>query len=383
MKRILILSTADWDRPVWTNKQHLALRLSPHADVTYVNSLGLRRPKLSSRDDRARIIGKLRSVFPLISRDSAQRLDDSFPLKVVDPSVFPLHRISGPIAAFNSRRLRSAVSSWLDSPQQERVLWSFTPVTYGLDEFASLVVYHSVDFLGDFPGVNGQLIHQAETHLATRAHVALGSASPIVDHLRKSGFADVRLWENVADVELFKRHGRNADSRRDAVVFAGNFTGAKVRYDVLESLAQDGLGELHLAGPVGEGGGDTQAFTRLLRFPSVTYHGVLPPTELATLLGASKVGLIPYQLNEYTRGVFPMKVYEYLASGLAVVSTPLPSLRDVAHVSTDSDPRIIVKLVRDGIEQFSDNGVYARQRIADDHSWTSRTAEAIALLDGS
>src|SRR5205814_575142 len=47
---------------------------------------------------------------------------------------------------------------------------------------------------------------------------------------------------------------------------------------------------------------------------------------LAGQLGAARVGLIPYTINPLTTGVSPLKTYEYLASGLAVVSTPLPSI---------------------------------------------------------
>ena len=36
-----------------------------------------------------------------------------------------------------------------------------------------------------------------------------------------------------------------------------------------------------------------------------------------------QVGVLPTLLNEYTRSMFPMKFYEFLAAGLPVVSTPL------------------------------------------------------------
>jgi glycosyltransferase involved in cell wall biosynthesis len=35
------------------------------------------------------------------------------------------------------------------------------------------------------------------------------------------------------------------------------------------------------------------------------------------------VGVLPTLLNDYTRSMFPMKFFEYLAAGLPVVSTPL------------------------------------------------------------
>ena len=44
------------------------------------------------------------------------------------------------------------------------------------------------------------------------------------------------------------------------------------------------------------------------------------------MLRGADVALIPYAINDLTRSVFPMKVFEYLAAGLPVVTTPLPAL---------------------------------------------------------
>ncbi|PLM63747.1 glycosyltransferase family 1 protein, partial [Klebsiella pneumoniae] len=42
-KDIVLLSTADWDNPFWTNKQHVAVELSRLGyKVFYIDSLGLR-----------------------------------------------------------------------------------------------------------------------------------------------------------------------------------------------------------------------------------------------------------------------------------------------------------------------------------------------------
>lgn len=44
-KDIIMLSTADWDNPFWTNKQHGACSLAEHGyRVLYVDSMGIRRP---------------------------------------------------------------------------------------------------------------------------------------------------------------------------------------------------------------------------------------------------------------------------------------------------------------------------------------------------
>ncbi|WP_426719830.1 hypothetical protein [Enterobacter cloacae complex sp. 285F6] len=51
IKDIVVLSTADWDNPFWTNKQHVALELANRGHrVLYIESLGLRRPSVNKKD---------------------------------------------------------------------------------------------------------------------------------------------------------------------------------------------------------------------------------------------------------------------------------------------------------------------------------------------
>lgn len=45
--------------------------------------------------------------------------------------------------------------------------------------------------------------------------------------------------------------------------------------------------------------------------------------------------MIPYRLSEHTASIFPMKVFEYLAAGLRVVTTPLPALATVADLPVE------------------------------------------------
>ena len=42
---IILISTADWDHPLWTNKQHVACSLADMGfRVLYVESLGMANP---------------------------------------------------------------------------------------------------------------------------------------------------------------------------------------------------------------------------------------------------------------------------------------------------------------------------------------------------
>lgn len=62
---------------------------------------------------------------------------------------------------------------------------------------------------------------------------------------------------------------------------------------------------------------------RVAALPNVHRLGYRSYDALPAYLRGMQVGVLPTLLNDYTRSMFPMKFYEYLAAGLPVVSTPL------------------------------------------------------------
>lgn len=369
----LLVSTADWDAPLWTNKQHVALALSRFSQVTYWNSLGLRSPRLNVADV-ARVARRLRNGSR--SGDQRPRPDE---LRVENPRVIPFHT-NPMVAAVNRRLMRRSAREWR-AHTGPRLLWTYNPVTYGLERYADRVVYHCVDFLGQVDGVDEGLIREAEARLARTPGIeAVASSAPIATHLAQVGFERVHYWPNVAQVESFSVEAAPAATRA-GFVFAGNLTPTKVDFRALRSIAETADERLHIAGPSGIDGTTTDGELReLLDHPNVEYHGPLGTARLSELFNTCRVGLIPYVANEYTRGVFPMKVYEYLASGLDVVASGLPSLAGVEGV-TLVDPRDMARAAV-ARPRSSEDGVRENRRLAAKNSWTERGRLIADLVGG-
>lgn len=372
----LVLSTADWDRPLWTNKQYIARELSSLGPVTYVNSLGLRQPELSRSD-----IGRVLKRFGRRGATGPRR--PTFEgVEIISPWVIPWHRRSAPTWGLNRAALHWSVRRWCRDASTPRLLWTFSPVTYGLEEHADLVVYHCVDLLDHFQGVDPIAIRQGEAALALlQTAVPVASSRTIRDHLVDRGFSSVLIWENVADVEMIE--ARSSDSRRlpGHAIFAGNLTLQKVDFALLRRLVEsDPSLILNLAGPLAEGGGEPPDISWFRDHPRVEVHGTLEPEALAELLARCTVGLIPYHRSPYTDGVFPMKVYEYLAAGLAVVSTDLPSLRHAEGVKTCADAEGFIRSARLLGGKPSSSEVSRRMAIARRHSWTARRRQILDLV---
>ncbi|MDV8146986.1 glycosyltransferase [Arthrobacter sp. B10-11] len=370
-----MLGTADWNQPIATNQHYMTGELSKSFDILFIESLGLRRPELSIRDFRrawTRLTGNTNNPAP------SQR-DIPSNVQVVAPLVVPLH--SDPLFHINRKLLlRKEVLEWTRCDTQ-RVFWTYSPVTYGLEELADVAVYHCVDLLGKFPGIDNELVDRHERRLAAAGVQAAASSEVVLEHLVQQGFRDPIYWPNVADAEtIIGATSALQPSRSPSAVFAGNLTSKKIDFQLLRDLMAAGV-DLHLAGPVAQGGGDADALLQELVSMGAEYHGMLNLQSLSELMAGSTVGLIPYELNSYTRGVSPLKVYEYLAAGLRVVSTPVPSVipRD-GHVDVAQSRAHFVEAVRDGLALTTDDIRSERVRLARENSWSGRGNEARELV---
>lgn len=379
--KVLLLGTAEWDQPIATNQHYIARELARTSDVTYVESIGLRRPELRVRDLR-RIVGRARRVLQRsLGRSRLETTgyarERPANLGVLSPFVLPYH--SGPFRLLNRVLLRRQLRDWLtqDGP---RVLWSYTPVTYQLESTATAAVYHCVDLLGTVPGIPRNLIDREEARLATQDVVAVASSPVVRKHLTAQGFERVQEWPNVADVEVIRKAKPQLIAREPrSIVFAGNLSTTKVDFGLLMDLQFRGW-HLHLAGPISEGGGNALSAVKKLISNGATYHGMLSMSELADLYWRCTSGLIPYVLNEYTEGVNPLKTYEYLAAGLPVVSTPVPAVRERPNdVSVAHGAQEFHRALSQGT--ITDEDVRRRAAIASEHSWTGRGEAARRLIE--
>ena len=70
----------------------------------------------------------------------------------------------------------------------------------------------------------------------------------------------------------------------------------------------------------------SELLEKMAALPNVYFLGAKPSTELARYPQHFDVCLMPYRMNDYSKYIFPLKLYEYLAGGRPTVSMPLPAL---------------------------------------------------------
>jgi len=377
---VICFSTADWDAPVWTNKQQLMSRLAERGiRIVYVDSPGHRTP-LPSKQDAARVAQRLRAWRPL-ARPIGTNLWRDSPLLI--PGMGGAMQLNRTL--LQARARRNALLLGMRRP----VIWTYSPIAARVYDSRrhSALVYHCVDDLAAFPGVNGPRFRAEEQLLVQSASICIGSSRHLVEHLHRLGAVEVVYWPNAADSEGFSAAANAAaqtrtQGSRARIGFLGAVQEDKIDLELLQYCA-NALPDCDfvLAGPIGLGLGHSSLRSEVFP-PNVTFPGLVERSAAPAMVATFDVGIIPYRLTPYTRGVFPMKVFEYLAAGVPVVSTALPSLVDgVSEVNIGRTPQEFVLEIRNALETAYDTDRrHARMNYAALHSWVHRTDEAEALL---
>src|SRR5207253_6580127 len=123
---------------------------------------------------------------------------------------------------------------------------------------------------------------------------------------------------------------------------------------------------------------DTGALRAL---PNVRLLGQKPYAALRAYCRAFDVGLIPFRIDELTVKANPLKLREYLAAGLPVVSTDLPEVRKYGNVvRLASDPTAFVREIELSLRERG--GAFGTTRVdaMKAESWEARVEELSGLI---
>ncbi len=382
---ILLVSTADWDNPFWTNKQHVAVELVRQGRrVLYVESCGLRRPSLGRRD--------LRRILRRLARALRPPQEVRPDLWVWSPAVLPWQG-SRSVRRLNRLWLRLGLAlSLRRTGLAPQLLWTYSPLTsefYDLERFAT-VVYHAVDDIAAQPGMPAQAIARAEAELVLRADLVFATSPRLRDRHAAVGARRCVFLPNVADAAHFGSALAPdvvlppdlAALPQPRIGFIGAVSGYKLDFALIRAVALARPAcSFVLIGQVGEGDPWTDV-APLRGVSNLHLLGPRPYADLPAYLAGMQVAILPSVANTYTASMFPMKLFEYLAAGLSIVATPLPALADYAHLMLVAEPTaeaFAAALDRALVGQGPSQDV--RLAAARAHTYAARTREMLARIE--
>jgi glycosyltransferase involved in cell wall biosynthesis len=379
---IVCIGFSDWRTDLLTNQQHLLVRAARDNRILFVESLGLRRPQLASRDVR-RIGRRLRSALhPLREVDG---------LHVLSPLVVPLHS-NELLRATNALLLRQFVTRTVAKLQlRDPLLWSFVPQAEALIDALSpsKILYYIDDDHAAKAGIDADSFLAAESRFARRADAVLASAPELVTRMQALN-PNVHYAPNVADTRLFATalepgpvDPEIAALPAPRIVFVGAIIAAKIDIPLVVELARSRpQWTFAFVGPVGPGDPRTDVHA-LTELPNVRMLGYRPYEQLPTVLRGADAAIVPYLLDGEMRSVFPMKIYEYLAAGRPVISTPLDTLSDTPDVLKAATAQEFAARVQQAIDRDTPAVRAGRSQRAQSHSWESRLEQIADALDAA
>jgi len=133
-----------------------------------------------------------------------------------------------------------------------------------------------------------------------------------------------------------------------------------------------------LAGPAGD---DPNARSLASR-PNVRLPGLVPYERLPDWLRRFDVGLLPHMNNRLTARMNPLKLYNYFACGLPIVSTELADIDTLdGHVRTASDPAGFVQAIEAALRAAPDTKGAVWSATMNRIAWDARVSTMLDALD--
>jgi glycosyltransferase involved in cell wall biosynthesis len=251
------------------------------------------------------------------------------------------------------------------------------------------VLYDVIDAL--HPDVAGQPISDAvwERHraLLRDADAVIASAQELLAQVSAARTRPFALVGNGVDVEHFSApRGARPPAPLEAVVARGQpvvgYFGALARwfdYGLMKRLALERPGlQLVLLGQDYDG---SLAASGLATLPNVTAYGPVPYAELPRHAAWFDVATVPFVHNAITAATSPLKLFEALALGKAVVTTDLRECRQVRGARVARGAEEFLAAIDAAVGQCADPAVAQAARAeAHAHRWEEKAFVIAELL---
>jgi glycosyltransferase involved in cell wall biosynthesis len=368
--RIVALAANPWDGQ-WMNRQQLLSRLAGRHTILYSN--GPFRTWDRGKDEFRRA-----PLFGSFERRGAVVLDRRGRLPLRVPRLGWLDERAMQLAARRWRKQLSPAAgplvAYLFHP-------TFTPLLRALRP--DNVVYHAYDLFRMTP--NWSSAEEAnESRLLAAADLVVASSREIAADLQRRSGKHVEFLPNGVDYDLFAGAGQHPEPAELAAIprprigYTGKIS-VKFDFDLLLELSQRRTDwRFVIVGPNDAlPAADAEKMATLRARANVHFFGFRPADQIARFTAALDVGLMCYRLgNLWTQAIYPLKMHEYLACGLPVVSAPVPAVHEFGDVVRMAQtPAQWHDAIDAALQDRGGAAVSRRQEVARANSWNDRVLQ--------
>lgn len=297
--------------------------------------------------------------------------------------------------SFNNWILKKAVERVIRDFKVERYIYfnSFHPVllptipaSVSVQPLAN--IYQSLDEISQEPYIARHGI-AAEALAVKACDLAIGTSTQLCARHQQDSGREVHLLANAADYDTFERahmsdFPRPADLQKftkPIIIYTGHYSDLRLNHQLVKAITQkfDAYEIVFVGTYVKE---DLEKYGLNL-IANLHFLGAKLIEELPAYLCHAKAAIIPYACNELTKGIYPLKINEYLAAGIPTVSTnfsnDISSFKEVIYLA-DTDEQF-VDLLELALKENPAIKLEQRMRHAYENSWRARVEKLESLIE--
>lgn len=366
-----VVFAEDWGRHP-SSTQHIFKVLAEQYDITWFNSVGMRKPKFNLNDVK-RVFGKLKLMLLNNTKKSVEKL----PVDTRNPLILPWHDRNW-ARQFNKYQIAKEIDL---SSAEPIVYWISVPTAINMIQLRpqDTLIYYCGDDFTNLAGVDPELIKESELRLIHQAHNIFVVSKVLLDKMPKH---KTQMLEHGVDYALFsetKKRNSQLNQLDNIVGFYGSLS-EWLDVELLIKLAK-ARPHYHLV-LIGKAHIDISA---LVTLPNVTYIEQMAHHQLASFSQHWQVSLLPFLFNGQIKACNPLKLKEYLAAGKPVVSSYFPAVeryKDAVLIARDHNGFIarVDHAMVISKNPFLDWRTYSRQ-LVEKHSWQQKAAFVMEQLN--
>ncbi len=153
----------------------------------------------------------------------------------------------------------------------------------------------------------------------------------------------------------------------------------RVNLDMIEYIAKKNLDKsIVLIGPIWR----REDEERLMKYSNIYLLGKKGYRDTPGYLNQFDVAIIPHYINDFIKYTCPMKIYEYLACGLPVVTTDAPGVeqfKDVVSVANDFEK--FNACINEELQNNCEEKKQERLNIIKEHTWAKKVDQMMTYIN--
>lgn len=327
-KNFIFTGLQSWDITIGSNAKDIALEISKHNRVLYINTpLDIRNYQRENKPEvlyRKQVIKK---QAPPIRRINNNLWIVDFPFPIYPINFLPDGMLFDLINRLNNKRMYSYIKEViLKLKFDSNILFidndiyrSFYAKEYLAPE---LSIYYRRDNLQPFPFWKKHA-YRLEPLLIKKSDIVVCNSVELSEfaHQYNNQTFDIGQGVDLSRYNIEKElpiPNDIKDIKRPIIGYLGDITSLRLDPELIFELAKNNPNYSYVL----VGGYDTIFASHALKdLPNIHFLGPKPPTEVPEYIHSFDICMNPQKLNEITIGNYPRKIDEFLAMGKPVIAT--------------------------------------------------------------